>query len=168
MNHLEATQIELNKQERLDEIKQEFGKVVEQYNTYLRDLYPSGEYQIYHAIRKRCKTNISSLQTIKSFFDFYFRCDIAKTSREAYYVEARWMASWCMHHLMRVKLEDIAFILGYKKDHSAIIHNKKKFQEQYYIDQDFRMRFLLILEKMEDFKIDTEVLHEVLSTFEIA
>ena len=78
------------------------------------------------------------------------------------------MASWCMHHLMRVKLEDIAFILGYKKDHSAIIHNKKKFQEQYYIDQDFRMRFLLLLEKMEDFKIDTDVLHEVLSTFEIA
>ncbi len=168
MNHLEATQIELNKQERLDEIKQEFGKVVEQYNQYLRDLYPSGEYQIYHAIRKRGKTNISSLQTIKSFFDFYFRDNIAKANRKRYFVEARWMASFCMYHLVRTKLEEIAFILGHKKDHSAIINNKKKFQEQYYIDQDFRMRFLLLLEKMEDFKIDTEVLHEVLSTFEIA
>lgn len=168
MNHLEETQIELNKQERLSEIKQELDKVIGQYNQYLIDLYPTKEYQIYHAVRRRVKCNIPSLQIIKNFFDFYFRCDIAKTSREPYYVEARWMASWCMHHLMRVKLEDIAFVLGYKKDHSAIIYNKKKFQEQYYIDQDFRMRFLLILEKMEDFKIDTDVLHEVLSTFEIA
>jgi len=168
MNYLEETQIELNKQERLTEIKTDFEKVVQHYNQYLRDLYPSGEYQVYYAIRRRGKTNVSSLQTIKSFFDFYFRDDIAKVNRKRYFVEARWMASFCMYHLVRTKLEDIAFILGYKKDHSAIIHNKKKFQEQYYIDQDFRMRFLLLLEKMEDFKIDTEVLHEVLSTFEIA
>ena len=168
MNHLEEVKTEIERELQLNNVRAEVNGIIDKYNLYLADLYPGKEYQIYHAIRKRVKCNIPSLQIIKDFFDFYFRCDISKTTRAEYYVEARWMASWCMHHLIRTKLSDIAFILGYKKDHSAIIHNKKKFEEQYYIDENFRMRFLLILEKMEDFKIDTEILHGVLSTYDVA
>ena len=168
MNHIEETKLEFERQDRLKVIKDEFANVVKQYNQYLIDIYPDKEYQIYHAIRRKKKCKIATLNLIKDFFDFYYRADIANGSRKYYYVEARTIASWCMFNLTRVILREIANVLGYRDDHTAIIFNKKKFVDLYYIDQDFRNRVLLILGKMEDFKIDTEPLHEVLSTYEVA